>query len=68
MLSGWGLLTLGGGVPHIIVRHVIPLIAAPLIVEATFGIAAAVICHRYAAGTSCSPYIDPPINQTVLRR
>ena len=34
---------LGARAPRIVVRHVLPLIAAPLIVEATFGIAAVII-------------------------
>jgi peptide/nickel transport system permease protein len=36
---------LGSGHGHIIMRHLLPLIAAPLIVEATFGIAAIVIAE-----------------------
>ena len=36
---------LGTGTPAIIVRHLLPLIAAPLIIEATFGIAAVVIAE-----------------------
>ncbi len=34
---------LGARAPRILVRHVLPLIAAPLIVEATFGVAAVII-------------------------
>ena len=34
---------LGAGTPRILVHHVLPLIAAPLIVEATFGVAAVII-------------------------
>ncbi len=36
-------IALGARAPRIVVRHVLPLIAAPLIVEATFGIAAVII-------------------------
>lgn len=36
---------LGSGVVRILRRHIIPLIAAPLIVEATFGVAGAVIAE-----------------------
>lgn len=36
---------LGTGVPRIILRHLLPLIAAPLIVEATFGVAGVVIAE-----------------------
>ena len=38
-------IALGGGVPRILTYHIIPLISAPLIVEATFGIAGAVIAE-----------------------
>ena len=38
-------IALGGGVRRILTYHIIPLIAAPLIVEATFGIAGAVIAE-----------------------
>lgn len=38
-------IALGGGIPRILSYHIIPLIAAPLIVEATFGIAGAVIAE-----------------------
>ena len=38
-------IALGHGVPRIVMRHVLPLIMAPLIVEATFGIAAVVIAE-----------------------
>lgn len=38
-------IAIGSRVPRIIVRHVLPLIAAPLIVEATFGVAAVVIAE-----------------------
>ena len=36
---------LGSRTPRIIVRHLLPLIAAPLVVEATFGVAAVVIAE-----------------------
>ncbi len=36
---------LGAGTPRIIGRHLLPLIAAPLIVEATFGVAGVVIAE-----------------------
>ncbi len=38
-------IAIGSRVPRIIVRHILPLIAAPLIVEATFGVAAVVIAE-----------------------
>jgi len=38
-------LALGSRTPRIIVHHLLPLIAAPLLVEATFGIAAVVIAE-----------------------
>jgi peptide/nickel transport system permease protein len=34
---------LGARAPRIVVRHVLPLVAAPIIVEATFGVAAVII-------------------------
>ena len=36
---------LGAGTPTILVRHLLPLMSAPLIIEATFGIAAVVIAE-----------------------
>lgn len=36
---------LGAGTPRIVYRHLLPLILAPLIVEATFGIAGAVVAE-----------------------
>ncbi len=36
---------LGAGTPRIVSRHLLPLIAAPLIVEATFGVAGVVIAE-----------------------
>jgi peptide/nickel transport system permease protein len=36
---------LGSRTPRIIARHLLPLIAAPLVVEATFGVAAVVIAE-----------------------
>lgn len=38
-------LALGARTPRIVIRHLLPLIAAPLVVEATFGIAAVVIAE-----------------------
>ncbi len=38
-------IALGAGTPRILFRHLLPLISAPLIVEATFGIAAVVIAE-----------------------
>ena len=38
-------LALGSGGPRIVLRHLVPLLAAPLIVEATFGVAATVIAE-----------------------
>lgn len=38
-------IALGAGTPRILVHHLLPLITAPLIVEATFGIAAVVIAE-----------------------
>ena len=38
-------IALGGGIPRILTYHIIPLIAAPLIVEATFGVAGTVIAE-----------------------
>lgn len=38
-------LALGTRLPRILLRHLIPLLAAPLIVEATFGVAGAVIAE-----------------------
>lgn len=38
-------LALGARTPRIVARHLLPLLAAPLIVEATFGVAAAVIAE-----------------------
>jgi len=35
--------SMGTGTPRIVLRHLLPLISAPLIVEATFGIAAVII-------------------------
>ncbi|MCA1804963.1 MAG: ABC transporter permease [Xanthomonadaceae bacterium] len=36
---------LGSGTPTILVRHLLPLMSAPLIIEATFGVAAVVIAE-----------------------
>lgn len=36
---------LGSGTPAILVRHLLPLMSAPLIIEATFGVAAVVIAE-----------------------
>lgn len=38
-------LALGASIPRVLFRHIIPLLSAPLIVEATFGIAGAVIAE-----------------------
>lgn len=38
-------ISLGAGTGRIVARHLLPLIAAPLIVEATFGVASAVIAE-----------------------
>ncbi len=38
-------IALGAQVPRILLRHIFPLIAAPVIVEATFGVAAVVIAE-----------------------
>lgn len=38
-------ISIGTRVPRIVSRHILPLLAAPLIVEATFGVAAAVIAE-----------------------
>ena len=38
-------LALGSGTGRILLRHIVPLISAPLIVEATFGVAGAVIAE-----------------------
>ena len=38
-------MALGSRTPRIVVRHLLPLIAAPLVVEATFGVAAVVIAE-----------------------
>ena len=38
-------IVLGGGITRILTYHIVPLIAAPLIVEATFGLAGAVIAE-----------------------
>jgi len=36
---------LGARTPHIVLRHLLPLISAPLLVEATFGVAAVVVAE-----------------------